>query len=65
MEKVCKKHREKPAIMYGRCIGCELEELRRELELTKMEMEMKVKSLNQANEFLIDRCKELEKKLAE
>ncbi len=25
MEKVCKEHREKPAIMYGQCIGCELD----------------------------------------
>jgi len=28
MEKVCKKHQETPAIMYGECIGCELEKVR-------------------------------------
>ena len=32
MEKVCKKHREKPAIMYGQCIGCELDGLRKRVD---------------------------------
>ena len=32
MEKVCKKHLEKPAIMYSLCIGCELDGLRKEVD---------------------------------
>ncbi len=31
LEKVCKKHRVKPAIMYGQCIGCELDGLRKKV----------------------------------
>jgi len=32
VKKVCKKHREKPAIMYGQCIGCELDGLRKQVD---------------------------------
>lgn len=28
MTKVCSKHQAKPAIIYGQCIGCEVERLR-------------------------------------
>lgn len=33
MEKVCKKHQKQPAIMYGQCIGCELDRLHEQLRL--------------------------------
>ena len=29
---VCEKHRLKPAIVYSQCIGCELDQLRAEIE---------------------------------
>ena len=35
MEKVCKKHQKQPAIMYGQCIGCELDGLHEQLRLVK------------------------------
>lgn len=31
MTKVCKRHLADPAIIYGRCIGCELERLHGEI----------------------------------
>jgi hypothetical protein len=30
MTKVCKKHQKNPVFIYGQCIGCEIEELRRQ-----------------------------------
>lgn len=36
MGKVCKKHLETPAVMYGECIGCELEGLRQQLKLVQV-----------------------------
>jgi|LGOV01.1.fsa_nt_gb predicted nuclease with TOPRIM domain len=39
MTKVCDNHKKSPAIIYGACVGCELEALRKENEelLTKLE----------------------------
>lgn len=34
---VCKKHREKPAIIYGKCIGCEIDLLRMEVQSLRAE----------------------------
>lgn len=35
--RVCKKHREKPAIIYGKCIGCEIDLLRLEVQSLRSE----------------------------
>ena len=35
--RVCKKHREKPAIIYGKCIGCEIDRLRLEVQSLRAE----------------------------
>jgi len=29
---VCEKHRKKPVRIYGSCIGCEIEDMRRDLK---------------------------------
>lgn len=35
MEKVCKEHQKTPAIIYGQCIGCELDGLRKQLKMVQ------------------------------
>lgn len=30
MGKICKKHLEKPTVIYGECVGCEIDNLRSE-----------------------------------
>lgn len=32
MLKICKKHKTAPALIYGQCVGCELEGLRKKVE---------------------------------
>jgi len=33
--KVCDKHKKEPALIYGSCVGCEIEDLRRQLKLVQ------------------------------
>jgi len=35
---VCAKHKKKPAIIYGQCVGCELDGLREENRRLKVEV---------------------------
>lgn len=39
MSKVCAKHVEQPAFIYGECVGCELETLRAEAKALREEVE--------------------------
>lgn len=39
MTKVCKQHIEKPALIYGQCIGCELEGYQRRIKELEQENE--------------------------
>ena len=41
MSKICDKHIENPAKIYGQCIGCELEMYQRRIK----ELELEVKTL--------------------
>lgn len=35
MSKVCKKHRDNPVLIYNQCVGCELEEMSKEIQILK------------------------------
>ena len=37
MDKICLKHRDNPARIYGECVGCEIDSLRAERNLFKKE----------------------------
>lgn len=59
MSQVCKKHQEKPAKIYGKCIGCEIEwlnqRIREQEELLKFYRERK--SETQAIERFLSRLR--------
>jgi hypothetical protein len=39
MSKVCKQHIEKPALIYGQCIGCEIERYQQRIKELEKENE--------------------------
>jgi hypothetical protein len=54
--KVCRKHKDKPAVIYGECVGCEIEQLHSEikaLKADKLRLDWLADTNNQIGEVLL------------
>lgn len=52
--KVCKKHKITPAVIYGECIGCELEGLRLALATEKARSDSRLENVKAMSSYLDD-----------
>lgn len=52
--KVCKKHKTTPAVIYGECVGCELEGLRLALAAEKTRSDSRLENVKAMSGYLDD-----------
>lgn len=62
MSKVCKKHRENPALIYNQCVGCELERMAKEIQILKQQRDELVEKLKKHVNHLHMRWREANEK---
>lgn len=62
MSKVCKKHRDNPALIYNQCVGCELERMAKEIQILKQQRDELVEKLKKHVNHLNMRWREANEK---